>query len=65
MNSGFYPKVMNPKMSNNIPQMKSLGFQKPFFFGGSQIPSALGLTNTNLDTQPKMRKNKGGLERKK
>jgi len=65
MNSGYYPKVMNPTMSNNIPQMKSLGFQKPFFFGGSQIPSALGLTNTNLDTQPKMKKNKVGLERKK
>lgn len=30
-------------MSNNIPQMRSTEYQPPFFFGGSQIPSALGL----------------------
>lgn len=43
MNSGFYPKVENPKLTNNIPQMKSGASQVPFFFGGSQTPVDLGL----------------------
>lgn len=41
---GYNPKVFNPTMSNDIPQMKSNCFQRPFFFGGSQIPSELGLS---------------------
>lgn len=48
--SGFYNnwvKVQNPTMSNEIPQMESNGFQAPFYFGGSQVPVNLGLTNTN------------------
>jgi len=43
MNSGYYPKVLNPNMSNNIPQMRSACFQKPFYFGGSFVPINLGL----------------------
>ena len=43
MNSGFYPKVENPSLTNNIPQMKSGASQTPFFFGGSQTPVDLGL----------------------
>ena len=43
MNSGFYPKVENPTLTNNIPQMKSGASQTPFFFGGSQTPIDLGL----------------------
>lgn len=39
----YNPKVANPYMSNNIPQMRSLAFQKPFYFGGSQVPTNLGL----------------------
>lgn len=42
--SGFYNnwfKVTNPEASNNITQMKSGGFQKPFYFGGSQVPEVL------------------------
>jgi hypothetical protein len=43
MNSGYYPKVLNPNLSNSIPQMKSEEYQLPFFFGGSQVPTDLGL----------------------
>ena len=43
MNSSNYNfKVSNPNCSNNIPQMKSDGFQVPFYFGGSQVKEALG-----------------------
>jgi hypothetical protein len=41
---GYNPKVFHPEMSNNIPQMRSSCFQKPFFFGGSQVPVNLGLS---------------------
>jgi hypothetical protein len=50
--SGFYNnwlKVQNPNMNNNIVPMESGGFQQPFFFGGSQIPTALGLKGTDMD----------------
>ena len=45
-------KVSNPRHPNNIVQMRSNGFQAPFFPGGSQVPSALGIkgnstTSTN------------------
>jgi hypothetical protein len=40
---GYNPKVFNSHMSNNIPQMRSQSFQKPFYFGGSQVPVNLGL----------------------
>ena len=39
----YFPKVEHPNMSNNIPQMRSQVFQKPFFFGGSQVPVNLAL----------------------
>ena len=41
----YNPKVNNPKMSNNIPQMRSQGFQAPFYFGGSNVPNDLGMPN--------------------
>jgi len=40
---GYNPKVFHPEMSNNIPQMRSACFQKPFYFGGSSVPVNLGL----------------------
>ena len=43
MSGGYNPKVSHPNMPNNIPQMRSACFQKPFFFGGSQVPVNLGL----------------------
>lgn len=43
MSGGYSPKVANPTMSNNIPQMRSACFQKPFYFGGSFVPVNLGL----------------------
>lgn len=42
--SGFYNnwiKVTNPNLSNDIVPMESGGFQKPFYFGGSQVPQVL------------------------
>jgi len=50
--SGFYNnwlKVQNPDSTNDIVQMESGGFQAPFYFGGSQVPSALGLQDTNVN----------------
>ena len=43
MSGGYSPKVANPTMSNDIPQMRSACFQKPFYFGGSFVPINLGL----------------------
>ena len=43
MSGGYNPKVAHLYMSNNIPQMRSTEFQKPFFFGGSQVPINLEL----------------------
>lgn len=43
--SGIYQnwlKVQNPDMRNDIIPMESGGFQKPFYFGGSQVPINLG-----------------------
>ena len=39
----YQPKVNKPTMPNNIPQMEDEVLQKPFFFGGSQIPVNLGI----------------------
>jgi hypothetical protein len=59
--SGFYnywPKVNHP--DEEFPQMESGGFQPPFFFGGSQVPTALGIkgngmvTNHHISTQQPM-----------
>lgn len=44
MSGGYSPKVANPTMSNDIPQMRSAVYQKPFYFGGSQVPVNLGLS---------------------
>jgi hypothetical protein len=58
--SGFYNvhiKVLNPNMSNDIPQMRSGGFQPPFFFGGSQIPTTLGLDNNHLQKKAYQKEN--------
>lgn len=45
----YNPKVEHPRMSNNIPQMRSEGFQTPFFFGGSNIPSDLFLARSSYN----------------
>jgi hypothetical protein len=42
----FNPKVSNPNLSVNIPQMRSYSFQTPFFFGGSQVPNDLGIAQS-------------------
>lgn len=52
MSGGYNPKVEFPHMSNNIPQMRSGEFQKPFFFGGAQAPTALGIRTTSAATTP-------------
>lgn len=54
--SGIYQnwiKVQNPELSNNIIPMKSGGYQTPFFFGGSQVPSALNISGTDMDIKGK------------
>jgi hypothetical protein len=43
MSGGYNPKVSMPNLQNNAPPLRSGGFQKPFFFGGAQTPTALGL----------------------
>ena len=37
----YHPKVTHP--NTIFPQMASGGYQVPFFFGGSNIPSDLGM----------------------
>ena len=45
----YHPKVEHP--NKVFPQMTSDGFQKPFFFGGSQVPVNLGLaTGSGIHT---------------
>ena len=45
----YWPKVNNPNAV--LPQMTSDTQQKPFFFGGSQVPINLGLdTNSHTKT---------------
>lgn len=41
MNSGYFPVVVNPR-----PRVQTLsgGYQAPFYFGGSQVPSAINLS---------------------
>lgn len=53
--SGFYnyfPKVTHP--DEIFPQMDSAGHQPPFFFGGSQVPTALGIKGNGLSTNHKV-----------
>jgi len=40
----YWFKVTHPNVSENIPQLRSQVFQKPFFFGASQVPTNLGLS---------------------
>lgn len=49
--SGFYnyhPKVNHP--NEIFPQMESGGFQPHFYFGGSQVPTALGIKGNGFMT---------------
>jgi hypothetical protein len=38
----YHPKVEHP--NKVFPQMESGGFQRPFFFGGSQVPTEFGVS---------------------
>jgi hypothetical protein len=42
----YNPKVANPSLRNDIPQMRSSTKQTPFFFGGSQVPTDLFLAKS-------------------
>jgi hypothetical protein len=42
----YRPKVDNP--NKIFYQMESGGFQKPFFFGGSQVPINLGIQGSGF-----------------
>ncbi len=45
----YHPKVAQP--NKVFPQMTSDEFQKPFFFGGSQVPINLGIkTGSGIHT---------------
>jgi hypothetical protein len=49
-NYGYNPKVLHPDTLNSrIIQMTSNGFQTPFFFGGSQVPTDLFLSKNRYD----------------
>ncbi len=46
---GYRPKVAHP--NTIFPQMDSDASQKPFFFGGSQVPISLGImTGSGIKT---------------
>lgn len=58
--SGVYNnwfKVQHPDISNNITPMESGGFQKPFFFGGSQVPVNLGIEENHISGSGLYKKN--------
>jgi hypothetical protein len=44
-------KVSHPHISNNIPPMRSNGFQPPFIAGGNQVAYYLGIKGNNI-TEP-------------
>lgn len=48
----YWPKVNNP--NTQFIQMTSGEYQPPFFFGGSQIPHALGIMNGSGLDQPRI-----------
>jgi len=41
-------KATHPNASNNIPQMRSGGFQAPFISGGNQVAYYLGLKGNSM-----------------
>lgn len=49
MSGQYNPKVANPWLSNNIVQMRSASEQVPFFFGGAQAPTVLGLQASSFN----------------
>ena len=48
MSYNYNPKVMNPNAV--LPQTTSNALQVPFYFGGSQIPLALGIEGSGFKT---------------
>lgn len=48
-NYAYNPKVSNPNLLNSIPQMESGARQVPFYFGGSQVPTDLALSQSRYD----------------
>jgi hypothetical protein len=53
-NFGVYKwKVEHPNIYNDIPQMRSGGFQPPFIAGGNQTAYYLGMRgNNNTEPEP-------------
>lgn len=50
-------KVAHPTTSNNIPQMRSTGYQAPFIAGGNQNAYYLGIkSNATVSNQMKFRR---------
>lgn len=45
---GYNPKIAHPNSLNNNFQMQSASFQKPFYFGGSQVPYNLQLNHSQF-----------------
>jgi len=39
----YFPKILHPHSKEVKLQTLSEGFKKPFYFGGSQVPIALGI----------------------
>ena len=62
--SNYNPKLNNPYMSNNIPQMKSDGFQTPFYFAGSQVPETLAQMYHSNTYEPVIKKRRMKNSRK-
>ena len=44
----YWLKVNYPDLPNDIVQMESGGFQKPFYFGGSQVPVNLKMKDDGI-----------------
>jgi hypothetical protein len=49
-------KVSHPNVSNNIPQMRSMGFQPPFIAGGNQVAYNLGIKTNSITSVSRKKK---------
>jgi len=58
----YFPKVTHPHTSNNIPQMRSDTLQTPFYFGGSQVPTSLGMHGSGFHYGSKSKTHIGDLD---
>lgn len=56
----YWWKTQHQGASNDIPQMESGGYQVPFYFGGSQVPTTLKMREEKMKSGHKVSKQTSG-----